>query len=196
MKLSFLLIVFSCSITYAQKNLSFAIKAGMNKCAVINDDYPGYDKLGLNAGIYTRVQLTKNFTGQLETLYTNKGSNYEYNSNKAITGPYYIKLNYIELPVLIQWHWKKFITEFGIGAAYLIDQREYPQEPNRNPNDVKYRFRKQEISGSIGVGYLLKEKIGLDLRYTNSIIPIRKLPKSQYNSVFTLSLFYFFWQKQ
>jgi hypothetical protein len=109
-------------------------------------------------------------------------------------GPYYIKLNYIELPLLFQLHLKKIIAEFGIGVAYLINQKETPQG-FRNPNDVKHPFMRTDVSGNVGFGYSFNEKWECNLRYTNSIIPIRKLPTTQFNSVFTLSLFYIFQPK-
>ena len=185
-----LIFLFKCSITLAQQHVYFGLKAGLNRCQVIGDGYKGYYKAGFNGGLFIQLGLAKNCTSQIEILFNDKGSHYRYKDlkNNYILEPYQIRLYYIDFPLLFQYYHKKIIYELGLGFGYLRDQREYA--PGRSFSDVLNPFNKTDESFNIGLGYSLNKNWRLNFRYNNSIVPIRKTPSKQYNSLFTLSLFY------
>ncbi len=189
-KIIILIFVFKSSMTCAQQHVYFGLKAGANKCQVINDGYKGYYKKGFNGGVFIQLSLAKNCTSQIEILFSDKGSHYRYNDLKKnlVLEPYQIRLYYIDFPLLFQYHFKKIIYECGLGFGYLRDQREYTS--GRSFSDVLNPFNKTDESFNIGLGYSFNKNFGIDFRYNNSIVPIRKTPSAQYNSLFTLSLFY------
>jgi hypothetical protein len=193
MKKIILILILKCSLTFAQQHIYFGLKVGLNRSQVIGDKLGGYNKPGFNGGVFSQLRLSKKNTAQFEVLFSEKGSAHSRHKNYPnyyATPPYFIKLLYIDLSFLFQIHQKKIVYEFGLGLGYLIEQKEDTGEPNRNLNDVKYPFSKTEKIFIIGLGYSFKDFMGVNFRYSNSIVPIRKTPSAQFNSVFTLALSY------
>ena len=182
---SFVILLFSCSHGHAQSQPYAGLKAGLNRCEIINDGHRGFYKNGLNGGALVGVQIAKKWTSQVETLFSFKGC---HNKNQSgVTDPYLVRLYYIDFPLLFQYHQKKISYELGLGFGYLREQR--IAIPYRGiTNDFTDRFNRTEQSGIAGIAYAFNDNFGIDFRYSISILPIRKVPANQYNSVFTLSL--------
>jgi hypothetical protein len=89
---------------------------------------------------------------------------------------------------LLQYNRKNFFYEFGLGLGYLIDKGEYLD--NQSFHNNVYPFNLTEQSFNIGFGYFFNKKVGVNFRYNNSISPIRKVPSTQFNSVFMLALLF------
>ncbi len=184
---TFILLCFNFSSSNAQSQLYAGLKAGLNKCDVINDGHTGYYKTGFNAGIFIRLRIAKKWTSQFEIIYSGKGCHYNYKDKTyPIADHYLIRLYYIDFPLLFQYHQKKISYELGVGLGYLREQREYEQ--GRSLHDVKNRFNKTEETCMVGMSYAFNNNFGIDLRYSNSVLPIRNVPSKQYNSLFTLTL--------
>jgi len=94
-----LLFVFTINL-FAQNSSTFGLKAGIN-LATTNDAYAS-TIVGFIGGGFYNYQFTKIISIQPELLFTMKGENIEENVVDVgkITG--YVRLNYIELPVLVK----------------------------------------------------------------------------------------------
>ncbi len=185
-----LLFFFNYFLTYSQGNALFGIKAGYNRSQLIGDSYKGYYKKGFNEGVFSQLPLTEKLNLQIELVVTNKGCSSSPSKSAAVNlNAYYLnRLYYIEFPILMQFHHKKFIFEFGPGLGLLIWQ--FDREPPSKKNYLSGTPSFTETSCNIGVGYKIKQRWTADLRYSNSIQPIRKFPTDQYNSVFSFALMY------
>ncbi len=192
-KIYFLLILVSNSfLSLAQNKINLGIKAGINRCQVLGDGHKGYYKNGFEGGLFLKLKIQKDAMAQIELLFSDKGSQSrpkDY-TNKTLSEPYSIRLYYIDFPLIFQYIHKKLFYQTGLGTGYLLEQWEYI--PGRAYSDVLNRFNKIDPNFIIGLGYKYSEHLGLDFRFTNSILPIRKIPSKQYNSLFSLSIYYQF----
>jgi hypothetical protein len=81
-----------------------------------------------------------------------------------------MRLNYIEVPLLFQYHQKKFTFDLGPGFGYLINAKEfnfYGEIPRTNP------FNSYEINANLGLNYTIIQNLGISWRFSYSLLPIR-----------------------
>ena len=102
------------------------------------------------------------------------------------------------MPVSVNYYQTEMTSfEVGIQTAFLLnfsDNDLYGQIPKNQ----SIKFNKVDLGAFIGMSHDLTDKIKLNSRISNSIIPIRahtsgatyKLNKGQYNSVLSFALHY------
>ncbi len=199
--ISFILIVFVFHSATAQQRFKAGLKLGLSTSQVEGDTYAGFNKIGLAAGALVTGKFNDKWSAQFEMLYIQKGSKHNSNPDKGDYSFYYIAVNYIEVPVLLQYHQKKFTFELGPGFGYLVSEEEF--------NEVQILtglspFNKTEISLNIGISYVLINNWGFNWRYSNSLSSIRDYASGastwfnpgQRNNVLTFSLTYQFGNKK
>jgi hypothetical protein len=192
-----LFISFAPFLSRAQ-NFQAGVFLGISSSQVSGDQLGGFNKAGLYGGGFVNTPLGEKSMLQMEMSYIGKGS--RPTSAQAEANPYnrYPTLNYIEVPVLFIYTVKTSITvEGGLAFGVLVYSREedfYGERPIERP------YNSTEFSFLFGVGYMLSEKISLNSRLDNSILPIREhesggtegLNQGQYNTEITFSLRYHF----
>ncbi|MBL0341353.1 MAG: PorT family protein [Bacteroidetes bacterium] len=109
---------------YAQDDqlVNFGLKGGVNYSWLgLEDTKDETGKIGYHAGIFTRINLSTHIALQAEGLYTTKGSKVEYD-NAFFDGDATLRLNYIEVPVLLVLKINKNINlQAGPYAAFILD---------------------------------------------------------------------------
>ncbi len=187
-KIILLLLLLNYSISYSQKYTSWGIKAGYVKSQIIHDNYKGFNKQGFDFGFFSQLQLSNKLNLQMEILFINKGCADKRNKNYSYKAySYFNILYYVEIPILFQYNYKKIYLEGGPALALLVWSLD---NESTNAGYLSASPAFMETSFNIGFGYLYNKRLNFSLRYNNSIIPIRTIPTSQYNSVFSLSLLY------
>jgi len=121
----------------------------------VNNGMLRYNKLGINLGLGVLIPLWKNFDVNLEVLYNQKGAYRKYGSSPDSATPnYQTKLNYAEIPLLIQYTDRDRIT-VGTGVSYsrLVG--------------VKWVVNGRTITNNINDGYYSTDNFDwlLDFRY-------------------------------
>ncbi len=166
-----LLVTFISSEVMAQERFTAGIKAGLSTSQVDGDTYSGFNKIGFDGGAFVTGKLNEKWTGQFEIIFIQKGSKHNANAEIADYNFYLLQLSYIEVPVLLQYHHKKYAFELGPGFGYLINEKEY-----FNGQDISgiSPFNKKEINFNLGINYIISKKLGIDCRYSYSITPIRE----------------------
>lgn len=167
--LFFSLVIVSCSIAQEQR-FSAGAKAGLSTSQVSGDDLAGFNKAGLAAGLFSSVMFSKKWSGQVELLFIQKGSKYTGHPDLGDLNYYRLQLNYMEVPVLAQYHFKKWTLEGGPGFGYLIN---YKEENVLGDITGTRPFHKTEISYHLGLNYLIADHFGVNVRYSNSMSSIR-----------------------
>ncbi len=157
--------------TNAQSRFNAGIKAGISTSQVEGDTYGGFNKAGFDAGAFLNAKINEKWSAQFEVIYIQKGSKHNSDIDKGDLSFYWLKLNYLEVPLLFQYHQKKFTFELGLGYGYLINYHEY-NETGELQNPIN-PFKKEEISASVGISYLIFKNLGINWRYTNSLFSIR-----------------------
>jgi hypothetical protein len=166
--IAFCLLAFNSS---AQKRFTVGIKAGLSTSQVEGDTYGGFDKAGFVGGIYVTGKINEKWTSTMEMIFIQKGSKHNSDPDNGDYSYYYLGLNYIEVPLLLQYHQKKFTFEAGPAFGYLISNKEYNEfgevfmpEP----------FESTELSAGFGITYKIINNLSMNWRYTNSLLPIRE----------------------
>ena len=145
---------------------------GLSVCQVDGDGIGGYNKPGLITGLFITRKINPKYHLQIELRYIQKGAKskgkIEDNSDY-----YAIRLQYIELPILISYKFnKKLSFEGGLAEGYL-----YKSEEDFGGGgfvDTQYPYYKAETSVLVGVHYKLTDRLGINTRIQYSITRISK----------------------
>jgi hypothetical protein len=158
------------SVIVGQNRFVAGVKAGLSASQVSGDNLAGFNKAGIIGGLTLTTKFNDKWSTQLEMVYIQKGSKAINKPSKGIYEYYLLQLDYIEVPVLLQYHQKIFTFEAGPGFGYLVREKEYTAF-----GDITgiRPFNKPEIAINLGVNYLLFNTFEIDWRYTNSISSIR-----------------------
>ena len=194
-KLVFLFLFTGCMAVSAQPHFYKGYRCGL-KFSLIGASATGgrtktYLRPSFGGGIWLQLKINKKWTAQTEVLYVEKGAAGPWYSFSRF-GTYSFDLNYVEIPVLFQYHKKNVFLEFGPGLAYLVSAKERWVGAFAPDLTSQYPFLKKELSFNFGLGYSFSKKWCLGLRFTHSVLPVRKqipgIPQRVYNRVFTVSL--------
>jgi len=147
--------------------------AGISTSQVSGDGIGGFNKAGAWAGGFTDYRFTPRSTLQLELTFIQKGSRQAptaKNNNILILYNH----NMLEIPVMYRWYGiKNMSIELGTQVGILLSSLD------RVTNSVESRnssvYHRAEWSGAAGLSYyFLKGKIEVNVRYSNSILSMRK----------------------
>ncbi|PBQ30356.1 hypothetical protein CNR22_00785 [Sphingobacteriaceae bacterium] len=189
----------------AQDNTSvFSLKPslGLNACQVHGDNYSGYKKLGIFAGMAVNAKINERLSFELGFYFSQKGA--RKNPNKYDLNYYRLNLNYIDLPLSLRYMLnKRYFITLGPSLAYLIN---YNEDINYSNFTGMYTFKKYEMGVNIGLGRTVIRNLSVEVRCSNSITAIREygiassvyysnpvarfFNKGFYNNILTLMLSY------
>ncbi len=212
-----LILIFTSYQSYSQEyyledNHTFigGLIAGANFSQVDGDNFAGYRKTGLNVGGIVYTRFTSHIAGSLEILYNERGSKSN-GAKRTVSGladilSYGIKLNYAEIPVMINYVDKnKAMVGIGLSYAQLISSSETVETSNTALNDSlhleRYPFKNNDINFVFGGSLRFFKGFYLNLRYQYSLFPIRddwnkEIGRAKhYNNFWTLRLMYVFGDK-
>ncbi len=172
---------------------------GLNISQVDGDLDFGYRKVGAHVGVGTMIKFSKRFSVSMELLYSMKGAKPRY--SKLLNGQkdkFNITLDYIEIPLSINVHDKKLVyAGAGLTFGALMNYKEITTLGTDTTNSPPpfQQPRKFDLSVHAGVTFLIKQQIGIGVRFSYSVLALRdaylgsKL-KGQYNNVFSFRLSY------
>ncbi|MBT3207678.1 MAG: PorT family protein [Bacteroidetes bacterium] len=195
-----LIILFLSSFLSIAQEFDGGVFAGLVSSQVDGDQYGGYNKAGFQVGAFVNRKLTEKWGAQLELKYIGKGSR---ESDKKTGIIYYrSKLNYVEMPLLMNYSVDKFTFEGGIAGGVLINSGEEDESGELSIEYTK-EFNKIEISGVAGFNYHPWDKIYLNFRFSYSLLPIRQnlsdnIPtiyyhqKYSFNNLMSFAIYYQF----
>ena len=182
-KISLVFLVAALSTTGFAQPPKFGIKAGVN-FATTNNSVSGAsgNKLGLNLGVLSHIHLSPEFSLQPEVYYSGQG---------GTVGDVDVNLNYINIPVLVQYNFDNgFRLQTGPQLGLLTSV-----SSKVDGNDVDFfssdDFKSTDVSWSFGLGYLTYSGFGIDARYNLGLTQINDAGSGKTtNRVLQLGLFY------
>ena len=191
-----LFLLFALNISWATaQDFRAGLVGGLTTSQISGDTYAGYDKLGFRMGAYVSRSIKEKVDLKMEIQYIQKGS--KRHIDKHSFKRYMFNLHYIEIPISIAWKYNQDISiETGLSPSYLMaysEQNEHGNVDEKDPKSVGLDFL-------VGANYQLKPQIILNLRYSQSVIPVRKhssegqfgLNNGQQSSLLSLALYYQF----
>lgn len=204
---------FCCgSMLFAQR-VSFGIKAGVNGSSITNMGEtveavltdPSFSSndiafksrtyYGFHGGAFVNIKLPAGFALQPELLYSIQGKGFkvtDLSTNQK--GTVDIKLNYINIPVVAQYHLPLGLyfeagPQFGILTTAKVVGK---AEGDSNSEDATDGFKTTDISLAVGAGFQLpKLPLGVYLRYNLGLTDVASdndTDKTYKNSVFQLGI--------
>ena len=176
------------NINSPKGHINLGIKGGVNFYDIHNNYDLNYDsKIGFNVGLLGHIHVAKHFALQPEIQYSAQGAKYtDGNGNNTY------RLNYINVPVLLQYMWDNgFRLQAGPQAGILVSAKAVN---NGITGDIKNSFKPLDLGVSFGASYIHPSTgIGIDARYNLGLSNINKNGDvNSTNRGFQLSLFYIF----
>lgn len=199
-----LFLVYTSKAQNDQSSSVFSLKPslGINACQVHGDNFSGYKKPGLFAGLAVNALVNDKTSIELGFYYSQKGA--WKNPTKTNFSYYRLNLNYIDIPLSLRYMLNpRYFLTLGPSIAYLINYNE-----NIDYTDFTgfYEFKKYEVGLNIGLGRTVKDKLSVEVRCSNSITSVRDygivsnvfypnpvarfFNKGFYNNILTLMLSY------
>jgi hypothetical protein len=183
-----------------------AIAFGGNLSQVDGDEVVGFRKIGFNTAAIAIIPIKEKWSLSLEASFSQKGAYQKYPREDDPTKslPYYnLRLNYAEVPVIIHFTDKEFLT-IGLGLSYgrLVGVKEHEwniQTPVTLDGGEYYRG---DINGLVDVRIPIYKRLQFNFRYAYSFAKIRKRTytsisgdswtRNQYNNILTFRIYYIF----
>jgi len=196
-KIKFFLIPIFMFLGFALSAQDFhgGILGGLSTSEISGDRLEGPNKAGFYLGAFVNRYFTHRSSIQMELDFIQKGSRENPDSSNAYHS-YLLRLNYIEIPVHYKYDFiEKGTLEAGLSLGVLIYQDE-------KVNDYEWGsgsdFDQFDLSFNIGLYYTIIKNLRINVRYSNSILPVRphaggatwRANKGQYNEVLSFVLFY------
>ncbi|CAN5202953.1 hypothetical protein BH09BAC5_BH09BAC5_13670 [soil metagenome] len=199
-KLGFFLLFILAKNSVAQNTFHAGLIAGVNGSQIHGNSYSGFNQAGIVGGGFVCSDPKANAYFQIEIQYSMKGSRKIAHPDKGDYDIFELRMNYVEVPFLARVNFRKLYFEIGETVGFLAGIREWDDYGEIQPTG----FRKWETALIIGTGINLNDYWYADLRYTNSIIPVKKFAtplyypnylsnlfnKGMYNNVLGLTLAY------
>lgn len=190
-----------CSQVLSAQSFHVSILAGVSTSQVSGDRLGGFDKAGIAAGgeVYRTFGQKWNFG--FEILYVQKGSRKPDNSKNGDYTYYRLRLNYIEIPVIVRYLYSnKFSFEAAPSFGRLLFTGE---EDESGPLLYRRPFNNYEFGIGGGFAYHFNKQLALHIRVSSSVVPVRKhqsgqtwyLNRGQYNEVLLFAFRYEFRSK-
>ncbi len=191
------------SLTFFQVNgqgFKAGLIVGLSATQISGDNLGGFDKAGLIAGGMVKTELSEKLDLALEIIFIQKGSKKNPNPDNFDYSSYFLRLNYFEAPLLLQWRYtKRFTFEVGPTFGYLLSAKE-ENELGDIPYDPPRPFDDFELGITGGMKVNFAQKFSFTFRVSSSILPVRphqsgesyRLNYGQYNAELMFGLQYTF----
>jgi hypothetical protein len=221
----FLLLILLSALSPALMAQRFkgAVMGGMNISQVDGDEVYGYHRVGGHIGLAAILPIKK-WDITLETVFNQKGSyqkaqyehwEYIYDSNKMLidstlyTGAYNLRLNYVEIPLMVHYTDKdKYTVGLGFSYGRLVNFSEIEHGGNVPPYSDTVKFNKNDFDFLADLQIRVWKQLKFGIRFSYSIVPIRERKyydviyhlkdpwtRKQYNNMLTFRLVYVFNEK-
>ncbi len=210
-KLIITIIIITISTSLSAQIIKGEALLGLNLTQIEGDQVAGFKKFGLNIGAGVLIPFKKKWDVSMEVTFNQKGSR-EGNQSKStdtLDNVYKARLNYVEIPLLIHFTDKDFLT-IGGGFAWgrLVGVQEWEHGSIVESTTVNSgTFNKNDFSYIIDARIKIYGPLKFGVRYQNSLTKIRtrefendytgdKWTRDQYNKVLTFRLIYIFNETQ
>ncbi|HNV50372.1 MAG TPA: porin family protein [Bacteroidales bacterium] len=167
--------------------------AGLSASEISADRIERPNKAGIYIGGFVNRYITPKSSLQMELNFIQKGSRMNPDSANNFSS-YLLRINYVELFLHYKWDFHHLFTlEAGPSLGVLVSQHEEADyQLLDNP------FHLFDLSMNIGLFYNINQRWRFNLRYSNSVIPVRphsggqtyRLNRGQYNEVLSFTFHY------
>jgi Outer membrane protein beta-barrel domain len=191
MKRLILFILASASLTLANAQIQFGLKAGANLANLSGSDATGSKmNVGFHGGGLVAIPVFSGFSVQPELVYSGQGAKVT-----NVDGNFTLNSGYLNIPVLFKYnHPSGFFAELGPQLGFLLSAK---VKSGGTTTDVKSSYQSTDFSGVFGLGYLMSSvNLGIDARYNLGFTNLEKTGTggtgTVKNGVIQIGVFYLF----
>jgi hypothetical protein len=150
------------------QKFSLGIIGGVTSSQISGDGIYGFSQFGAIAGADVNYSFNEIWSASFGLQFNQKGArNFQ---SKPVSSPYRLRVNYVEAPVVVNYHFKKFQFSAGLYLGVKVNQKERNSfgsvDPIRN-------FKPFDFGGQLGINYEIKENWQVELRFQNSLFAAR-----------------------
>lgn len=196
-----LIVLFSVHEILQAQSFGGGIIVGMSASQLLGTEIYGFGKPGFIAGVYADKAVSQKSGVQAELIFITKGSRKVYKNEDEGTEFFNLNINYVSLPLLFKSQLRgRFGFDIGLYFSLRLGKPVLHDENGLFPSgDPAARpFNATDFGCLGGFAYRISNKFDASLRYSNSIIPVRKhqfgqtwrLNRGEYNSVIEVTLRY------
>ena len=205
-KIFILFILAIISIPSFSQSIKGAVLFGTNISQVDGDEVFGFKHYGFNVGASAIMPLGEsNWSVAIETNYSQKGAYEKYDpAGIDSVHPYYnLRLDYVEVPVIIQYTDKNIVT-FGTGFSWgrLIEFNEIEHGLKVQWDNTYGPYDRNDVNWLADLRFRVYNRFHFNIRYSYSLSKIRTRTyikpsgtvwdRRQYNNIITFRLVYVF----
>lgn len=171
------------------------IFVGGNFSQIDGDRFSGYNLPGFYGGGFVNLELSEKSKAQIEFSYIRKGAGNDFDETNSTF--YKVKLDYIEMPILLDYELhKRFRIHAGLAYGLLFKQTEdLDGAGDLTPIPL---FDDYDFSGLAGFDFKIIGNLFITSRIEYSLLKIRSHPgnqtyffnRGQYNNCISFSLRY------
>jgi len=192
--------------TASTQGIQGAIAFGTNLSQVDGDEVVGFKKFGINASAIAIMPFKKRWAISIEASFSQKGAYEKYPRNYQADKlyPYYnLRLNYAEVPVLLHFTDKGFLTA-GLGLSWgrLVGVKEIEWGKQTDLSLYSGDYARNDLNGIFDLRIPIYKKLKFNFRYSYSFMVIRNRTytniagdtwtRKQYNNILTFRIYYIF----
>lgn len=157
-RLKILTLIILSTLSSAAIAQKAGLKGGVNFTNLyVNDVDDENMKVGFNAGAYYRADIGKNLAFQPEFLFTQKGSEIQYNDFLGNDGKYRFNLNYLEVPLLAVVKFGPVNLHAGPYLGFLLSAKTKSVDDEGNINSIneldRDDFNTLDTGVAAGIGF-------------------------------------------
>ncbi|ANE51439.1 porin family protein [Flavisolibacter tropicus] len=168
------------------------IKAGVNISNFTGGNFENVEKEALVSGYggaFWRIRFGDLLALQPEVLFSSQGAKL-----KSATEAFDAKINYINVPIVLQVYFGSFYVEGGPQFGFKVSE----DVPDQSAEDFA---KSSDLSAALGLGYETKIGLGISGRYTIGISKVGDFDSGNIdpdfkNGVIQLGLFYTLFNKK
>ena len=173
-------------------DLSLGLKAGGSLTSFTGADATPFSyRAGFHAGAFANFGINSLVAIQPELLYSQKGANFKNTNDMSL------RLHYLDVPVAVHVNTQGLFFEAGPQVGFLLAAS---SQRGRANTDIKGNLNSVDFGYLGGLGYQLKQGLGIGLRYNGGFTSIYKsytvgnttIQTRSRNSAFQLYLTYSF----
>lgn len=198
---SFLTVLAICvfSFSYAQGNINFGAKAGLNLATLTGDAENADMKAGFHIGGMAEISINEKFSVQPELLFSTQGAQEDitfFNGVEDQTENVKYNFSYINLPVMAKYYVTEALSlEAGPQIGFLVDSKAKSNGETVDADELLGDLSTIDFGLNFGFGYKLDSGLNFSARYNLGLSNISDVSDSDFefkNSVFQFSIGYFF----
>jgi len=170
------ILVCSICINIAGQPFHGGLVLGLTACQVDGDSYAGFNKVGIQGGVFVNTMFGNVTGAQFEIKYAGRGALKPTSSDD--TEIYKLNLHYIDLPIMINFTiMERFIIEAGLVPGYLFASSG-KDSGGKLTKDQLVEFHKFDLGTLVGLRFRISQKFSAAARHSYSLISIRDIETS------------------